>query len=65
MNQQQVDTMDPHMLMSIVNSQLRSEFDSLEQLVRHHDLDEVFLVSRLKNAGYRFDDASGQFREVE
>lgn len=42
------ETMDPVMLMSIVNMKLRDDFDSLEDLVRYFDIDAEALKARLQ-----------------
>lgn len=65
MNRAQLEQMDPHMLMSILNSKLRAGFESLEALMRANDLEEVTLVYRLKQAGYLYDEEQNQFRTQE
>ncbi|OOE36446.1 hypothetical protein BZG06_03275 [Salinivibrio kushneri] len=55
-------TMDPVMLMSIVNMKLRDEFDSLEDLVRYYDIDTAVLCTRLEEAGFTYIEDANQFR---
>ena len=45
-------TMDPLMLMSIVNMKLRDECPTLEDLARRYDISMSGLQERLAQAGY-------------
>ncbi|WP_087022948.1 DUF4250 domain-containing protein [Thaumasiovibrio subtropicus] len=55
-------TMDPVMLMSIVNMKLRDEFGDLDNLVKSLDLDKALLVDRLAKAGFEYLEDAKQFR---
>ncbi|OOE90366.1 DUF4250 domain-containing protein [Salinivibrio sharmensis] len=55
-------TMDPVMLMSIVNMKLRDEFDGLDDLVRYYDIDKTALCARLEKAGFTYFADAKQFR---
>ncbi|MGN0903372.1 MAG: DUF4250 domain-containing protein [Succinivibrio sp.] len=55
-------TMDPFILLSAVNMQLRDEYSSLDDLCRTHDLDKDILVKRLKDAGFEYVEAVNQFK---
>ena len=54
--------MDPHLLVGLVNTELRNNAESLDDLVKTHDLDEIEPVRRLHDAGYDYLEASNQFR---
>lgn len=54
--------MDPHMLVGLVNTELRNACDSLEDLVKTHQLDEDLLVEKLKAATYEYRPELNQFR---
>jgi hypothetical protein len=54
--------MDPHLLLGLVNTELRNHAESLEDLVKTHGLDEEQLVFRLAEAGYRYEPDQKQFR---
>lgn len=56
------ETMDPVMLMSIVNMKLRDDFDSLEDLVRYFDIDAEALKAKLASAGFEYLPEQKQFR---
>ena len=56
------ETMDPHLLLGLVNTALRNNFEDLKDLVRSHDLDQDRLVQRLKDSGYEYNAELNQFR---
>lgn len=62
MNLKSFQTMDPHLLVGLVNTELRNQAESLEDLVKTHGLDEVALTSRLAEAGYDYQPEQCQFR---
>lgn len=55
-------TMDPYILVSAVNMQLRDEFGSVEELCRAQEIDPEALKARLKKAGFKYDEATRQFK---
>ncbi|AMF95075.1 DUF4250 domain-containing protein [Vibrio fluvialis] len=63
MNLANFATMDPVMLMSIVNMKLRDDFGGdLDKLVVYFDIDRAALEARLAAAGFEFLPQVGQFR---
>ena len=54
--------MDPHLLLGLVNTELRNYSESLDDLVKTHDLDEEVLVTKLAEAGYVYQPELQQFR---
>lgn len=54
--------MDPHMLVGLVNTELRNHCDTLEDLVKTHNLNEELLVEKLGAAGYPYQADTRQFR---
>ena len=42
--------MDPHLLVGLVNTELRNHCDSLEDLVKTHGLEHESLVEKLQSA---------------
>ncbi len=54
--------MDPHLLVGLVNTELRNSCDSLEDLLKTHNLEEDVLVERLKGAAYEYRPDQNQFR---
>lgn len=62
MDQRQVSNMDPDILLSFVNMKLRDEFENLYALVRFYDLEQEYLELKLLHHGYRYHQASNQFK---
>jgi hypothetical protein len=54
--------MDPHLLVGLVNTELRNEADSLEDLCQTHDIDATALSKCLASAGYEYQVEQNQFR---
>ncbi|KIP79714.1 hypothetical protein SN11_01035 [Vibrio harveyi] len=63
MNLASFESMDPIMLMSIVNMKLRDDFSGdLDKLVVFFDIDRAALEAKLATAGFDFLPDAGQFR---
>ncbi|ENM5723070.1 DUF4250 domain-containing protein [Vibrio mimicus] len=63
MNLANFATMDPIMLMSIINMKLRDDFGGdLDKLVSYFDIDRNALEAKLASAGFEFLPQVGQFR---
>lgn len=56
------ESMDPVMLMSIINMKLRDEYGDLDNLVKSLDLDKQKLIDKLANAGFDYLEEAKQFR---
>lgn len=54
--------MDPHLLVGLVNTELRNQADSLDDLCRTHDIDAGQLCARLAEADYHYQAEQQQFR---
>ena len=50
------------MLLSLVNTQLRDNFPSLDELAAYHDIDAAALSAKLSAAGYHYDAGQNQFK---
>lgn len=55
-------TMDPHLLVGLVNTAIRDHNDDLEDLCKTHDIDQDLLLKRLADAGYDYMPEQRQFR---
>ncbi|MEX2580072.1 MAG: DUF4250 domain-containing protein [Verrucomicrobiales bacterium] len=64
MNLSSYRTMDPALLVGLVNTALRNDCEDIEDLARTHDLDHEILERRLKEHGYRYVAAINQFRPI-
>ena len=54
--------MDPHLLVGLVNTELRNHCRSLDDLVKTHHLSERNLVDKLAAADYIYQTEQNQFR---
>ncbi len=54
--------MDPNLLVGLVNTELRNHSESLEDLVKTHDISEKDLIEKLRAAGYDYREEQKQFR---
>jgi hypothetical protein len=54
--------MDSHLLVGLVNTELRNHSESLEDLIKTHDLPEEALKGKLAEAGYEYRAEQKQFR---
>ena len=52
---------DPNILLSLINTKLRDDFASLDDLCDSLDVDKEELLNILKNAGYSYNPATNQF----
>ena len=54
--------MDPHLLLGLINTELRNHCETLEDLVKTHNLSEPDLLDRLASADYIYQPENNQFR---
>ena len=54
--------MDPFILLSAVNMQLRDEYSSLDELCSTNDIDKNELIEKLKAAGFEYNASQNQFK---
>ena len=52
---------DPIILLSYVNTKLRDDYDSLDELCAALDADQEELVRRLEAVGYTYDEKKNRF----
>ncbi len=50
------------MLLSVINTKLRDEFQSLDELCKYLDIDRAELQDKLKSAGFEYIPAQNQFK---
>jgi hypothetical protein len=61
-NDQTVHDMDPFILLSLLNTKLRNESDSLAGLCENYNIDQARLVEKLGTFGYEYIGEINQFR---
>ena len=54
--------MDPHLLVGLVNTAIRNEHGSFQELCVAHELESENLIEKLLSAGYKFIPEQQQFR---
>ncbi len=54
MNLSHFQTMDPNLLPGLINTALRNDFESLEDLAKTHGLDWEALIGRINEIGYDY-----------
>ena len=62
MDKTQLETMDPFMVLSILNEKLRLECASLHTLIAQFELDPDWLTHCMAQIGYRYEANSNQFK---
>lgn len=62
MTDESIKVIDPNILLSIINTKLRDNYGSLEQLCHDLDLTEASLVNKLKSIGREYDVSTNQFK---
>ncbi|MCR5623914.1 MAG: DUF4250 domain-containing protein [Lachnospiraceae bacterium] len=55
---------DPVMLMSYINTQLRDNYDNLDDLVKSLGLDEREITDKLKTCGFTYNAELNKFTSV-
>lgn len=55
------ETKDPYLLLSLVNTKLRDEAPSLDELCRTYDADMASIKERLEKVGYSYSKENNQF----
>lgn len=54
--------MDPHLLVGLLNTELRNHCESLDDLVKTHNLDPELLIVKMTAAEYIYQPEQNQFR---
>ena len=52
---------DPVMLLSVVNTQLRDQYASLEELAKAHMISEQDIIDKLETINYSYNKEQNQF----
>lgn len=52
---------DPFILLSYVNTKLRDDYSSLDDLCGALDVDKEDILSKLSKAGFEYDESSNRF----
>lgn len=53
---------DPDILLSLINTKLRDEYSSLDDLCDSLDIEKSQVLEILEPAGYKYDESQNQFK---
>ncbi len=56
------EAMDPHLLVGLLNTELRNHAESLDDLAKTHGVPAEGLIRRMESAGYQYREEQKQFR---
>ena len=59
-----LDKKDPYLLLSVVNTKLRDEADSLEDLCKTYGSNQDEIVNKLYAIGYKYQQENNQFVSI-
>ncbi len=62
MTNEGIKSMDPYMLLSVINTKLRDEYSSLDMLCDDMDIDKENVIERLSSVDYKYDEGINQFK---
>lgn len=57
-----IENMDPNILLSIINLKLRDFYSSLDSLCDDLDLDKDLIISKLSSIDYHYNDKQNAFK---
>ena len=61
---QKLETLEPNILLSVVNMKLRNEYSTLDLLCDDLDLSKNVLTYKLQSIGFHYSSAHNQFLSV-
>lgn len=62
MTNEGIKSMDPYMLLSVINTKLRDEYSSLDMLCDDMDIDKENVIDKLSSVDYKYDEGINQFK---
>ena len=62
MTNESIKSMDPYMLLSVINTKLRDEYSSLDMLCDDMDIDKENVIDKLSSVDYKYDEGINQFK---
>ena len=62
MTNEGIKSMDPFMLLSVINTKLRDEYSSLDMLCDDMDIDKENVIDKLSSVDYKYDEGINQFK---
>lgn len=62
MQHEDIISMNPYMLLSLINTELRDEYEDLTRLCDDYNIDEQEIIHKLKSIGYDYNKEINQFK---
>lgn len=62
MTNENINSMDPNILLSIINMKLRDQYSSLNLLCDDLELSEKDIINKLESIGYNYNESENQFK---
>jgi hypothetical protein len=62
MTNDSIKNIDPNILLSIINTKLRDQYASLDILCYDLELTKEYILNRLKEIGYNYNEEKNQFK---
>lgn len=62
MTNETINSMDPNILLSIINMKLRDQYSSLNLLCDDLELSEKDIINKLESIGYNYNESENQFK---
>ena len=62
MTNESIKSMDPYMLLSVINTKLRDEYSSLDMLCDDMDIDKENVIDKLSSVNYKYDEGINQYK---
>ncbi|HCL4576396.1 DUF4250 domain-containing protein [Clostridium botulinum] len=60
----QIRNMNPYILLSLVNTKLRDEFENFKDFCKTYDLREDEIITKMKTIDYKYDSEINQFTSI-
>ncbi len=62
LDKERILSMDPYVLLSLINMKLRDEFVSLDDFCLFNNITDEDILEKLKKIGYFYDENTNQFK---
>lgn len=62
MTNETISSMDPYILLSVVNTKLRDEYSSLDLLCDDLDVEQIKIIEKLESIDYKYNCEENQFK---
>lgn len=62
MDRESIISMDPNILVSMVNMKLRDYYSSLDNFCEDINIERELIINKLKKAGYEYVESKNQFK---